>query len=1368
MIVKQKVYTPNKMVKGVIDSKQAEGNYFHAKNLRFETHLDKSTGGFVYEKGNDIHLSIPKVTVDYKTTSFNYLVGGKMKSLKYIATGLIYPRCDIESDFADKSSSKDNLQIVIGNSITRDGLLLFTTDDNGFDCIWYVPDSGVAKEIELRYCRRLGFSSNSPIQAISNYENQNIDKTYWIDGKNQQRSVNIKDDNLVNLKVNILDMVGDFKLSDINILGSFSGGTHTAGVIQYAYNLYRLNGSQTKISPLSKITSLDKGINGGGALNEVVSKTVSLNIKDIDTSYGNIKLYAIKYTSYNQSPSISVILDQSIPESGEINYFDDGNIILGISSETFLFLGGEIMVPRSMEVKHNRMFLTDYTEKSYDLVNNLGVNVADGCRAFSYNSLGVCKIADAMKGTVDFQQIHDGQLYDPSVDNIPSNMSCINPDYTKYKYQKGTTILGGTGKFLKYELTRNVIGDASGFTEKDAEGRFYKDGELYRISLQFYSKYGEVSTPKWIADFVTDQSSVGNLSGYYGTMKVTMLDDFYTWLETVEEDLKPVGFKILRAERKSQDKTIIAQGIINGMIATGIKDNSRDADFSTKAKDFCHTFIKVPSMIRNFGNLLCPMMGSKTYLGIPGKIHPEGNAVYGQHGAYRNNVSEIYHFRATDDARRMSYQFNKLMQFNCPEIEFDLLNSISSSRMSAIGMLKSTANEWLGKELHITSKAIISEVRTKNCISPSAKAASTEGNLTQITNSVKALQDYGIIGPSGNDNGYDNHQFYREYNNDNKGGFVFSKKDYTILATPEVAERGAAKASYKKDSTLAYSNSLEALGSDTANKVDDIGKNGVNRVNSWSCKSAFFVLGDENEKLEDRTSIEDIYTQLGIANPSGIILCEFKTSDLLKYVGGLYGGNSYEDKKRTNYIEIGNYSKIANRIVSINSPGDTFVGNYKFERISKSGVESSENTISHITEIVSYTTETSIDLKRRNDLSLSDWDTKFMPVYDEYRKYNRVYSQEGNFIYRRDDDYNFKAVKDFETSIIATKQKIPNETIDSWTDILINEQIALDGRHGPINALISFRDEIFAFQDRAIARISILPRVQITGSDGIAVQLGTGNLFNEYKYMTTKSGSINKWGIIPTETGIYYVDVLNKSFSMFSGEGVDSLSDREQFHLEFQSLLNSGNIKDDNPILRKGVSIGFDQITKDIYLSVWNKEDCYTIAYNESRKGFTSEYDYDARMYIYNKKEMLTVSPFNGAMMYKHFTGKHNVFYGQQRESSYSIVIAPEPEVECLFNNIEYNSVSKDNNGSEVLSTWEEVRVHNDFQDSGFVKLIDRKNIRKKNRKHRISLPRNKNSRDRIRNTSSVLTLKSLNQSDNSMVMNDIVLYYSPNYIRVQ
>jgi hypothetical protein len=1409
MTVRQKIYKPLKMVKDLLKGKQAEGSYFHAKNLRFITHTEEATGGFVLEKGNDISFILPEVTVDYSSTSFKYTVNGKAKSLKYTLT----QDSEIQKDFADQAKSAGS--VFHGHSISRDGIVIFSTNNLGFDCIWYVKDEAI-KDIKLVYCRNLGFSSNNPIQAHSNYENENIDKTYWIDGKAQQRSVNVKDPKLVDLKINVLNMVGDFNLSQPQITDTFVGGSHTSGMIQYAYNLYRVNGSQTKISPLSELVPLDKDVYGGGELNEVVSRTVSLKIDGLDQSYTNVKIYAVKYTSYNLSPSISVIVDQGIPSTGTLEYYDDGSVLLGISNETFLFLGGDIIIPKSMEVKNNRMFLTNYAEKVYDLVVD-GIDVADGCRAFSFDENGNSKIARSMKTITDELTDYvsvvpvneDLMTFHKSAPASPSsNHSCINVDYYKYN-QNANGYPGGTGRFLKYTLTRSRVGDVDKFSEEDAKGRFYKDGEIYRLAIQFYNKYGEVTTPKWIADFVTQQLSEGNLTGYYGTLKVELLPAFTTWISSLPEEQRPVGYKILRAERKIKDRTVIAQGIINGMVALDVETKgNRPSNFTVEAENFCHksSAIKIPSLIRPFDDSLCPLLSVKSYKNLINPNIVSGNPVLyeekkvgdlvgnfsplgpflslfansGNKKRYYGNISEVYSGNSGDDARKFSMQFNKLMQFHCPEIEFDLISKINSKQLTVIGGLKNTDNAWWGKELNSSSKQILNETKTEGYISPSDKRA-IDGSIESLSGDRRNLQDFALFGPSGNKDTYDTHHFYREYNADRKnslgtvvGAFTFSKKNFELYGSPEIAERGQGRKRYKNNPELAYVNTMEPMSSDTfenANKpgrATDMGVPGINSVASHVCRSAFFALGADGDEMKTRRGLEDVFSQSGLTDKSSVILCEFKTEPVLLYVGSIYGGNSYEDKKRTPYVEIGSYKKITDLTCFIKSPGDTFVANYKFERISKNGTESSTASTSHVTEIVSYTTETSVDLRRRNDLSLTEWDSKFSPLYEEYKKYNRVYSQEPNLIYRVDRDYNFRAVNTFETSIIATKEKIPNEPIDSWTDLLINEQIGIDGRYGPINALISYGDEVYAFQDRAIARISILPRVQISGNDGIAVQLGTGQLFNEYKYITTKSGSVNKWGVVSTEIALYYIDALNKSFCSISGGVLTNISDSEGFHKEFQDIINQAFVNADNPIKRAGISMGHDPITSDVYISVFNEGKCTTIAYNEGTKGFTSYYDYDSPMYIFNKKEMLTVSPKNGSLVYKNFAGKHGVFYGEVKEAGYSVVLAPEPMVECLFNNLEFNCLSKDISGKESLITWDKVRLSNEFQDSGFVNLINRTNIRKKNRQHRISLPRQKNSRDRIRNNWAVMELKITNTTGISMAMNDIVLYYTPNYIVIQ
>ena len=54
------------------------------------------------------------------------------------------------------------------------------------------------------------------------------------------------------------------------------------------------------------------------------------------------------------------------------------------------------------------------------------------------------------------------------------------------------------------------------------------------------------------------------------------------------------------------------------------------------------------------------------------------------------------------------------------------------------------------------------------------------------------------------------------------------------------------------------------------------------------------------------------------------------------------------------------------------------------------------------------------------------------------------------------------------------------------------------------------------------------------------------------------------------------------------------------------------------------------------------------------------------------------------------------------------------------------------------------------------------------NRKYRLALPRNANSRDRIRNNWAYVELSGNNEDGYFYVNHDIILYYMPNYIIIQ
>lgn len=1366
-MVKKHLQSFTKMTKDITEGKVPNNTYFGARNIRFITDDSITTGGFSFEKGNDIILDTPTIEIDSLNSRIVYSNGIVSKTLEYSNNGTIQPRNEIEEAYyiSDNNYRQSGRQGIIGHCVIKNDIILFSTDDNGFDCIWKLTDD--TYDLTLLYLRNLGFNSNNPIQAINNYENEIIDKIYWVDGNNQLRFINIYHseenldlENLIDLSFSSINMVGTFDFNQPKITDITFGGIHTSGMIQYAYNLYKINGSQSKISPLTELIPLAKVQGeGGGDVNEIVGTVPVINIDTLDDNYTNLRLYAIKYTSFNQLPSVSLILDRDITTVDNVTYYDDGNIIESISLEEFLFLGSDVIIPKHINSKSNILFLSNYKEKNFDIDTYGNENSID-LRAFSFQEgTTTTEIYSSLKEDNIGQIVSDEPSYvidSSSIDGsvpIPHKHPCMNINYDIYNRQYNNSIIGGEGPYLKYKIVRNNIG-VDNFKDEDTKGKFIKDNEIYRLGIQFYNKYGQISLPKWIADFKNIvEANASNLVGFYASVEIELKPLFYVWLNdnnnflddngNYDESLKPVGYRVLRAERTILDRSILCQGLINGMLSQVSGDTTSNNDPNSQVQiDRVHSGIKVPSLMRRFDEFLCPMWRNKSYdrLDRHFEFHPNfGNGP----GDSRN---EVYKNKLSSEWTQGTYQFTKLMQLFSPEIVFNNIQTLSGSTLKVVGGLVNDDNSAWGQNRDVETQVINDEGKSYTCIYPhDIKAQGANFNL--IKGSKNSLQGHGFFGHTGGDS-MNFVQIYRKY----AGLFIQADVNESIYGNPEIAETGQGRTIYNDDADMFYSNSIEPISADSILRF----------VNSWGIRCAMFALGGNDAPTQNRKGIEDLHISSGIVDTGVGLIGEFRINRNLIYIGNLYGGNSYESKKRSNYLEVGEYQEINNNIYNCINFGDTFVDNFKFTKLVKTETEVYNRNSEQVTEIVEFRVETTVDIKNRHDQSLKEWDNRFQPREDEYQQYNTVYSQDSNLIVRRDTDYRFKKVDGFNTNVISTKTKVAGEIIDSWSDLQPNNVITLDGKFGDINGLISYKDELYTFQDRGIAALSILPRIQVTGDDGISIELGSGKVLQEYKYLTINSGSINKWGILPTEVGIFYIDVLNKSFNMI-GSSFKGISDEEELHKFFRdSLEDETTLKVDNPFLNKGVSLGWDKVTNDIYITIRNNDKDITITYN-FKQGFSSEYDYHSPMYIHTKGKTLTLNPNTNTQIYENFIGDYNIFYDENKPSSITFICNPEPLTECTFNNLEYKSEAFDENGNEISYTWEKIRASNEFQNSELRALQNRINLRRTNRKWRLNIPRHRSKKHRMRNNWVKIHLESDNLNKYKYRNQDIILYYNPN-----
>ncbi len=1372
-MIRERKFSYQGMSKDLAKDKDSN-KYYDAKNIRIMATDQESTYAITNEAGNKLVVSIPTPVFNYEETRIEYDSGAQIVYLKYSAVNSSHPRCELESNYVNisgqnLSNKTSGPQKIIGVKELRDSALIVTTDDNGWDCVWEL--NGLNDDIfyiTLLYMNDLGFSTDNLVNVLFNYENSIIQKVYLADGVHQIRYMNIRQSvdngdlkNLIDTPSTSLDMVGTFNLSQINIDGIIGGGSHTSGMIQYAYNLYVLNGAQTVVSPLSSLEAISKDADlGGGEVNEVLGRSVSISIDEIDKDFTHIKIYSIKYTAYNEVPDISIIADQEIDSSRSISFTDTGALGDSISLESFLFLGASPVIPSTISTKDNTLFAMNIKEDVFE--------VDLDTRAYSFSGIANQsrpKVMDNAYYNANFGSVFSQQIQVPLDFSVPEKHDSVNPDHEIYKYQSDKSTLGATGKYIEVELLQTSM------TDTDSEKfQFFKDNEFYRIGIKFFNRRGQSTNASWIMDLKAPE---GNLKGEYNQLKVSFTSEFYSWITNESnfesEDDKPIGYRIVRAERGLQDKTIAAQGMINPMVAS-YWDNAKlgQSDFNNIASKLdSFSSRKMPSITRMFNPSngvphLIPFNGCKSYSDLSDNYSAQSTST-------DRKFFESYRASGSNEFRAQTFQFNKLMQMFSPEISLlEDINIDSSYKLRVKGLAKNDqVNSWVAENNPITGLNSAEAVFNGGVNPSSFGGLSGLNNLNSdliIGDTFSWIHDMAFFGPTnGSDTSSVNH-IHQSF----KGGFFEAngRRDYNIFGTPEITEAGAGYRLYNNEDSFRYSNNLKSMLLDEHVEGPDNAAVQIKGCNSNGSRCITFAEGldDSNLSISSRKDIETIHINANTGETEGVLIAEFVKPSHIYYIGGIYGGNTYEAKSNSVYIDIGNYEEIkTNGLINqtvIESPGDTFVSDFTFAKMSVDSEHISTTDYNVITEIVSLKVETSVDLKNRNDLSKGEWNSVWKPSYEDYNKYNKVYSQKPTLVKSVSESYKLKKIKDFDTRIIATGVKTPGEFIDSWTDFLENEDMDLDGKYGPLNTVINYNDNIYAIQDNAVALIQINPRVQVSASDGIGVELGTGSLLYQYKYLTTTSGCLNRNGVIPTPSGFYFVDIFNSSILYCNGQSVLNISDKEGFHSELLNKMNYNELKQDNPVSQYGVSLGYNSNTGDVLFSFTQSSDSFTLCYNEKVGAFVSYYDYIPAWYINKGTAMLSTNSDSNEL-WQHFKGDSNSFYGETFKSSITLHLVAQNK-ELVMNGASYRLEMHDSEGNVLANEGlTSVKVWNKYQESEDADLVIRKNAFRRIRDWNIKFPRVSGSRERVRGSWGYAEFTFNNDDGKKLILHDITIFYT-------
>ena len=248
-----------------------------------------------------------------------------------------------------------------GNSIYFQ--LNTNADPNTTDKIYKISfNSGGTLVGEVLYSGTLGFNPSNPIEAITVFENEKIQKVYWTDGINQPRVINIAEDspswndNSFNFVRNI-SYNGDITITKNQI----SFGSFAPGVIQYCFTYFDLYGTETNIFYTSPLYYVSPSTRGGNP-EETVSCSFTISIPTYDSTFDYLRIYSILRTSINATPQVRKVVDISLKSAlGTIKYTDTGVDGESLDPTALLFIGGEPIFAGTMAQKDNTLFLGDIT-----------------------------------------------------------------------------------------------------------------------------------------------------------------------------------------------------------------------------------------------------------------------------------------------------------------------------------------------------------------------------------------------------------------------------------------------------------------------------------------------------------------------------------------------------------------------------------------------------------------------------------------------------------------------------------------------------------------------------------------------------------------------------------------------------------------------------------------------------------------------------------------------------------------------------------------------------------------------------------------------------------------------------------------------
>jgi hypothetical protein len=574
-------------------SVQPKDSYLDALNFRIVTSEGASTGAFENVKGNHLLAGF------YGLPEGMYICGS-VRVRDYI---VIFMTTNTGTPV--HGVGRNVILKIYINSTTEDlnGPIWVLYDDN--------ENAGTGNDT-------LDFSTAYPIKAIARYETTTIQKVYFTDGINHLRYMDVGKNLTITgnvhsgnnyMATSMFEFLPEF-ISSRPVLADIVGGELMTGMVQYAYQLYRLNGAETAFSPVSDMIHLvadndfaNNTLSYGGSPESVNSgKGCKLTIVNSNNGYNRLRLVRIHYSTLNSIPVITICNEIEISTTAStVTVTDTGGIVSSLTLDEFNISSTELFSCEDIASKDNRLFAANINKsdfKSNDSIENWDARAvrfrAVDNTAYVFDAEGGNVLIDNTFSTwANYTATHDG------INRFNDDDNYDNTNYW-FKYQADSATVGAEGPNIKIDIESELVSidtsntdttfysttptDSSDLSYKNYSSP-WKDGKLswqrdetYRLFVVFGNDRGQTSDPKWICDFRMPSlhedfiDNDGGVGAWPHMLSVESANVPFTG-EILTHRLYPrVKFKsfptdaawaqIYRVKRDRSDRSIVTQGLV--------------------------------------------------------------------------------------------------------------------------------------------------------------------------------------------------------------------------------------------------------------------------------------------------------------------------------------------------------------------------------------------------------------------------------------------------------------------------------------------------------------------------------------------------------------------------------------------------------------------------------------------------------------------------------------------------------------------------------------------------------------------------------------------------------------------------------------